>query len=68
MRWAGNVARIGEKRGVYRNLLGKPEGKRPHGRSGRKGRIILRRIFRWVDVDWIELVQNKDRWRALVKR
>ena len=32
MRWAGHVARLGEKRGVYRVLVGKPEGKRPHGR------------------------------------
>ena len=32
MRWAGHVARIGERRGVYRVLVGKPEGKRPLGR------------------------------------
>jgi len=32
MRWAGNVARMGERRDVYRVLVGKPEGKRPHGR------------------------------------
>ena len=39
MRWAGHVARMGEERGVYRVLVGKPEGKRPLGRPGR----------RWVD-------------------
>ena len=39
MRWAGHVARVGEERGVYRVLVGKPEGKRPLGRPRR----------RWVD-------------------
>jgi len=50
MRWTGHVARMGEGRGVYRVLVGKPEGKRPFGRHTRRdGRIILRRIFRkWV--------------------
>jgi hypothetical protein len=42
MRWAGNVARMGERRGVYRVSVGKPEGKRPLGRPGVDGRIILR--------------------------
>jgi hypothetical protein len=36
MRWAGHVARVGEKRGVYRVLMGKPEGKRPLGRPRRR--------------------------------
>ena len=39
MRWAGHVARVGEERGVYRVLVGKPEGKRPLGRPRHK----------WVD-------------------
>jgi hypothetical protein len=60
---------MGEKRKVYRILVGKPEGKRPLGRSRR----------RWVDnikmdlkrdrmgwLDWIDLAQNRDQWRALV--
>jgi hypothetical protein len=47
MRWAGNVARMGERRGVYRVLVGKLEGKRPPGVDGR---IILRWIFRRWDV------------------
>ena len=68
MRWAGHVARMGEERGVYRVLVGKPEGKRPLGRPSR----------RWVDhikmdlqevgcgyVDWIGLAQDRDRWRTL---
>jgi len=68
MRWVGHVARMGEERGAYRVLVGKPEGKRPLGRSRR----------RWVDiridlqevgcgyVDWIRLAQDRDRWRTLV--
>jgi hypothetical protein len=69
MRWAGHVARMGAKRNVYRLLVGKPEGKRPLGRSRR----------RWIDniemdlleiglsvVDWIGLAQDRYRWRALV--
>jgi len=42
MRWAGHVARIGERRGTCRVLVGKPEGKRPLEISGIGGRIILR--------------------------
>jgi hypothetical protein len=69
MRWAGLVARMGEKRNVYRLLVGKPEGKRPLGRPRR----------RWIDniemdlleigvsvVDWIGLAQDRYRWRARV--
>ena len=50
MRWEGHVARKGEGRGVYRVLVGKPEGKRPQGDPGTDGRIILRWIFRNLDV------------------
>jgi hypothetical protein len=46
IRWVGHVALIGERRGVYRVLVGKPEGKRPLGDPGVDGRIILRWIFR----------------------
>ena len=69
MRWAGNVARMGEERGVYSVLVEKPEGKRPMGRPRR----------RWVDnimmdlqevgcgyMNWIGLTQDRDRWRRLV--
>jgi hypothetical protein len=69
LRLARHVARMGEKRNVYRLLVGKPEGKRPVGRPRR----------RWIDnikmdlleielnvVDWIDLAQDRYRWRALV--
>ena len=50
MRWAGHVARMGERRGVYRVLVGKPKGKRALGRPRVDGRIILRGTFRKWDV------------------
>ena len=46
MKWTGHVARIGKRRGVYRVLVAKPEGKRALGRQGLDGRIILRWLFR----------------------
>jgi len=46
MRWTEHVACMGESRGVYRLLVGKPEGKKPLERPGVDGRIILRWIFR----------------------
>jgi hypothetical protein len=69
MRWAGHVARIGEKRNAYRLLLGKPEGKRPLGRPRRRWVDNIRMDVgevRWGDLDWIGLVQDRNRWRALV--
>jgi hypothetical protein len=69
MIWAGYVARMGEKRNVYRLLLGKPEGKRPLGSSRRRWidniKMDLLQIGRSV-VDWIGLAQDRYRWRALV--
>ena len=69
MRWAGHVACMGERRGVCRVLVGKPERKRPFGRPR----------LRWVDnikmdiqevgcggMDWIYLAQVRDRWQALL--
>ena len=54
MRWAGHVAHVGERRGVYTGLVGKPDGKRPLGRTRDRWGIILRWIFRKWDLDvWI---------------
>ena len=61
MRWAGHVARMGEERGVYRVLVGKPEGRRPLGRP----RVDLQEVG-CVYMDWIGLAQDRDRWRTLV--
>jgi hypothetical protein len=72
MRWAGHVARIGEKRSAYRLLVGKSEGRRPLGTLGRPRRKWLDNIrmdlveVGWGDLDWIGLAQDRDRWRALV--
>ena len=65
MRWAGNIARMGvERRGV-----GNPEGKRPPCRLRRKWEDIIKMDLQEVGcgvMDWIELAQDRDRWRALV--
>ena len=69
MRWAGHVARMGEEKGVYRVLVGKPEGKRPLGRSRRRWVDNIRMDLQEVGcgyVDWIGLAQDRDRWRTLV--
>jgi hypothetical protein len=69
MRWAGHVARMGEKRNAYRILVGKPEGKRTLGRPRRRwvdnSKLSLREIG-WDGVDWVDLAQDRDQWRALV--
>jgi hypothetical protein len=69
MRWAGHVARKGEKRNACRLLVGKPERKRPLGRPRCRGvdniRMHLREVG-WGDVDWIGLAQDRNRWRAVV--
>jgi hypothetical protein len=59
---------LGERKYVYMVLVGKPEGKRPLGRPGVGGRIILRLIFRmWFEgMLWIDLAQDRDRLRAVV--
>jgi len=69
MRWAGHVARMGEKRGVYMVLVGKPEGKRPLGRPRRRWVDNIRMVLQEVGcgyVDWIGQAQDRDRWRTLV--
>jgi len=69
MRWAGHVARMGEGRGVYRVLVGKPEGKRPLGRPSRRWEDNIKMDLQEVGGgcgDWMELAQDRDRWRTLV--
>jgi hypothetical protein len=68
MRWAGHVARMGEKRNAYR-LVGKSKGRRPLGRPRRRSLDKIRMDLvevGWGDVDWIYLAQDRGRWRALV--
>jgi hypothetical protein len=69
MRWAGHVARVGETRDAYRILVGKPEGKRPLGRPTCKWVDNIKMDLResgWGDIDWIDLAQDSEQWRALV--
>jgi len=71
MRWAGHVARMGEDRRVHRVLVGKPEGKRPLGRPRRRWEDNIKMDLQEVGggrEDWMELAQDRDRWRALVVR
>ena len=69
MSWAGHVARRGEGRGVYSVLVKKPEGKRPLGRPRRRWVDNIKMDLQEVgcgDMDWIELAQDRDSWRAFV--
>ena len=69
MKWAGHVARTGERRVVYRVLMGKLDGKRPLGRPRRRWEDNIKVDLQEVEcggMDWIELAQNRDRCRALV--
>ena len=69
MRWTGHVACMGEGRGVHRFLVGKRGGKRPLGRPRRRWedniKMDLQELRRSCR-DWMELVPDRDRWRALV--
>jgi len=69
VRWAEHVARRGERRGVYRILVGKPEGKettwRPRHRWENNIKMVLQEVG-CAGMEWIELACDRDRWRAVV--
>jgi len=65
MRWAGHVARMKKRIGVYRALVGKPEVKGPRRRWEDNIKMDLQDLG-CGGMDWIELAQDRDRWRALV--
>jgi hypothetical protein len=65
----GACSSDGERRGVYRVLVGKPEGKRPLGRPRRRWEDNIKMDIQEVEsggMDWIELAHDRDRWRAFV--
>ena len=69
MRWVGHVARKGERIGVYRDLMGKPGGKRPLRRHRHRWEGNIKMDLQEVGIrgmDWIDLAEDKDRWQALV--
>ena len=69
MRWVGRVALMGESRGLYRVLVGKPEGKKPLGRPRHSWENNIKMDLQEVGcggMDWFELAQDRDRWGALV--
>jgi hypothetical protein len=69
MRWAGHVALMGEGRGVYRVLVGRPEGKRPLGRHWRRWEDNIKMDLRGIGIDganWIQLALDRVQWRPFV--
>ena len=65
----GHAARVGERRGVYRVIVGKPEGKSPLVRPRRRWEDIIKKDLQEVgleDMDWIDLAEDRDRWRAVM--
>jgi hypothetical protein len=69
MRWAEHVARMGEGRGVYRVLVGRPDGKRPLGRPRRRWEDNIKMDLREIGIDganWIRLAQVRVQWRAFL--
>jgi hypothetical protein len=69
MRWEGHVARMGEGRGVYRVLVGRPEGKRPLGRPRRRWEDSIKMDLRETGIyeaNWIRLAWDRVQWRAFL--
>jgi len=68
-RWVGHVARMRERTGVYRVLVGKTQGKRPLGRPRRRREDNIKLYIQevgWTGMDWIDLAQDRGSWRAIV--
>jgi hypothetical protein len=69
MKWVVHIACMREGRGMYRVLVGKPEGKRPLGRPRHRGEDNIKMDVHDMGcggMDWIEMTQDRDRWLALV--
>jgi hypothetical protein len=69
MRWAGNVAHMGEVKGAYNILVGRPEGRRPLGRPRHRWEDNIKMDLKetgFEDMDWIHLARDRDTWWALV--
>jgi hypothetical protein len=69
LRWAGHVAGMGERRGTYRILIGKPGRRNSLENPGVDGSIVLKWIFERLEggfMDWVDLAQGRDRWWAVV--
>ena len=69
MRWAEHVACTGDRRGAHRVLAGRSEGKRQLGRPRSRRKYSIKMYLQevgWEDIDWIDLAQDRDRWRVLV--
>jgi hypothetical protein len=69
MWWAEHLARMGEGRGAYRVLVGRPEGKRPLGRPRRRWEYNIKMDLREIGIDeanWIRLAQDRVQWRAFM--
>ena len=70
LRWAGHVAHMEQSRNAYRDLVGKPEGKRPLGRPRHRWEDIIKIDLREVDCnpgEWMDLAEDRDQWRAYVR-
>ena len=69
MRWAGHVAGMGERRSLYRILVGKPEEMSPPGKYRSRWKDNIKMNFQEVECEgtvWIELAQDREGWRAFV--
>jgi len=69
MRWAGHVACVWERRGIFKVMVGKPEGERPLGKQRHRWEENIKIDLQEVGcggMDWIKLAQDRDRFPSLV--